>query len=32
MQRKLHGQMSESFLISGILSIYCGLQDSYTYM
>lgn len=32
MQRKLHGQMSESFLIAGILSISGGLQDAYTYM
>ena len=32
MQRKIHGQMSESFLIAGILSISGGLQDAYTYM
>jgi len=32
MQRKLHGQMSETFLIAGILSISGGLQDAYTYM
>ena len=32
MQRKLHGQMSESFLIAGILSVSGGLQDAYTYM
>ena len=32
MQRKLHGQMSESFLIAGILSISGGLQDAYTYV
>ena len=32
MQRKIHGQMSESFLIAGILSVSGGLQDAYTYM
>lgn len=32
MQRKIHGQMSESFLIAGILSISGGLQDAYTYI
>ena len=32
MQRKIHGQMSESFLIAGLLSISGGLQDAYTYM
>ena len=32
MQRKIRGQMSESFLIAGILSISGGLQDAYTYM
>ena len=32
MQRKIRGQMSETFLIAGILSVSGGLQDAYTYM
>ena len=32
MKHKIHGQMSESFLIAAFLSVSGGLQDAYTYI